>query len=44
MNLLTKQKRTQRHGEKTCGCRGEGEDRWTGNLGLANANYDIKNR
>ena len=42
MNLSTKQEQTHRHGEKTCGCQGEGEEvEWTGNLGLIDVNYYI---
>ena len=40
MNLSTAQKQSHRHREQTCGCQ-EGGVGWTGNLGLADANYDI---
>ena len=45
MNLSMKQTQTHRHREQTCGCQwggGLGEG-WTGSLGLADANYSIKN-
>ena len=44
MNLSTEQKQTHRHGEQTWGCQGgwmREEVGWTGNLGLADANYCI---
>ena len=43
MNLSTKQKKTHRHREQTCGCQGGGKERegWTGSLWLVDANYDI---
>ena len=45
MNLFTKQKRTHRHKEQSCGCQGGWEMGdgmgWTGSLGLADANYYI---
>ena len=40
MNLPTKQKRTHRRGEQTCGCRG-GESGMGGSLGLVDADCDI---
>ena len=41
-NLSTKQKQTHRQGKQTCGCQGGGEgERWTGSLGLVDANYYI---
>ena len=41
MNLSTKQKQTQKHREVMI-AKGEGEGvRWTGNLGLVDANYYI---
>ena len=44
INLPTKQKETHRHREQTCGCqRGWGRVESTGSLGLADANYYIKN-
>ena len=45
MNVSMKQKQTHRHREQTCGYQGEegvGEGR-IGSLGLADANYYIKN-
>ena len=44
MNLSTKQKRTHRHREQTCGCQGGGA--WGGmdwSLGFSNANYYVQN-
>ena len=42
MNLSTKQKQIHRHGDQICGCQGEvSGERWTGNLGLVDANYYI---
>ena len=42
MNLSTKQKQT--HREQTCCCQGRGVgERWTGSLGLTDANYYIQN-
>ena len=43
VNLFTKQKQTHRHGKQACGCqRGGGlGERWSGSLGLADANYYI---
>lgn len=42
MNLLTKQKQTQRHREQTWLPRGRGvREGWIGSLGLADANYYI---
>ena len=45
MNSSMKQKQTHRHRERTCGCQGEGGlgEGWSGSLGLADANYYIKN-
>ena len=43
MNLFMKQKQTHRRREHTCGCQGgRGVEGWTGSLGLADANYYIK--
>ena len=39
MNLSTKQ--THGHREQTGGCQGGGGEGWSGNLGLADANYHI---
>ena len=36
-----KQKLSLRHREETCGCQVAGGKGWTGNLGLADANYYI---
>ena len=42
MNLSTKQKQTQRHGEQTCRCQGgEGGSEIMGNFRLVGANYYI---
>ena len=43
MNLSMKWKQIHRHREQTCGCQAGGEvgERWTGSLGLADANYYI---
>ena len=43
MNLSLKEKQTHRHREQTYGCQGGGGvwEEWTGNLGLADANYYI---
>ena len=43
MNISTKHKQTHRHRELTRGCQGGGgeEVRWTGSLGLIDANYYI---
>ena len=43
MNLSKKQ--THRHREQTSGCQGGGGEgeRWTGSLGLVDANYYIQN-
>ena len=36
------QKQTHQHGDQTCDCHGEGKGvRWTGSLGLVDANYHI---
>ena len=40
MNLSTKQKKTHRNREQTCGCQ-EGGERWTRILVLVNANYYV---
>ena len=38
----TEQKQTHQHGDQTCDCHGEGKGvRWTGSLGLVDANYHI---
>ena len=41
-NEITKQKQTHRHRAQTGGCRA-GREGWSGSLGLADANYYIKN-
>ena len=42
IKLSKEQKQTHGHGEQTCGCQGGEEGvRWTGNLGLVEANYYI---
>ena len=42
INLSTKQKKTHRHGEQTCGCQGEVAGvEWTGNLPLVDTNTYI---
>ena len=43
MNLSMKQKQTHRHRERTGGCQGEVGEGRAGSLGLADANYYIKN-
>ena len=45
MNLFTKQKKTHRHREQTCGHHGVGvSEGKIGSLGLVDANYYIYNR
>ena len=45
MNLSMKQKQTHRNREQICGGQGGGRvgEGWIGSLGLADANYYIKN-
>ena len=44
MNLPTEHKQTHRHREQICGCQeGEGGVRYTGSLGLVDANYCLWN-
>ena len=44
MNLSTEKKQTHGHGEQICVAKGDREAvRWTGSLGLVDANYCIWN-
>ena len=43
MNLCTKQRKTHRHRDRTCGCQGGGEKEEVGNLGLVDAIYNTEN-
>ena len=43
INLSMKQEQAHRYGEQICGCQGGGGEGWIRSLGLADANYYIRN-